>query len=191
MQRNQATRELDLYVTIFPEEKGALAALALQLETDTEDVFDRKNMRGHLTTSAFVIDVSARKVLLIHHKLYDRWLQPGGHYEGFVALWQSALREVVEETGVQSPSRHAWTMFHGIPFDIDSHAIAPQLKKKEGGHLHHDYVYLVTADSTLPLIPQEEEVFDAKWVTLDHMNALQDARLGRILQKLTQQKIIA
>jgi 8-oxo-dGTP pyrophosphatase MutT (NUDIX family) len=188
--REQAKLELERYLAYFPEEAAVLSALIQQLRTDPEDVFNRKNMRGHITTSAFVLDTAARKALLIHHKLYNRWLQPGGHYEGLEALWQSALREVIEETGAQNPELHPWTKLHSAPFDIDSHSIAEQPKKNEGEHVHHDYVYLISADSTLPLVPQEEEVFDAKWVDIDQLHALQDKRLNRICEKLSAKRII-
>lgn len=147
-------------------------------------------MVGHITTSAFVIDVLAGKVLLIHHKLYDKWLQPGGHYEGLVALWLSALREVTEETGAKFVELHNWTMNRNCPFDIDTHSIAAQPKKGEGDHFHHDFVYLVEGDSAEPLVPQEEEVFGAKWEPLEIILTLPGTRFKRIAQKLVQMAII-
>jgi 8-oxo-dGTP pyrophosphatase MutT (NUDIX family) len=188
--RTHTKQDLARYLEQFPTEAASLSMLHAQLETDTADVFDRKNMRGHVTTSAFVLDGAAAKVLLIHHKLYNRWLQPGGHFEGANPLWQSALREVVEETGVQRPQLHAWCQAQQVPLDIDSHAIAAQPKKNEGTHVHHDFVYLVTADSYLPLVPQEEEVFAAKWVSLAEIAELRNVRFDRIMQKLKAEKII-
>lgn len=188
--RNEAAKSLERYLAIFPEEKRAMKALALQLETDKKDVFDRKNMVGHITTSAFVIDVLAGKVLLIHHKLYDKWLQPGGHYEGMVALWLSALREVAEETGAKYSELHNWTMNRNCPFDIDTHPIAAQLKKCEDEHFHHDFVYLVEGDSAQPLVPQKSEVFDAKWEPLEIILTLPGTRFARIARKLVQMAII-
>ncbi|MQR01064.1 NUDIX hydrolase [Glaciimonas soli] len=191
--RKQAEQEFARYLQHFPAEKEGLTALASQLETDTADVVDRKNMRGHITTSAFVIDLAASPTplaLLIHHKLYALWLQPGGHYEGTVPLWQSALRETEEETGAQNVQLHPWFDLHKAPFDIDSHAIAAQPKKNEGPHIHHDFVYLLTADSTLPLTAQEEEVFDAKWFPLSELGNHNDVRFKRILHKMRQQNIV-
>ena len=186
--RQQTQAALNVYLETFPAEKESLKALASQLLTDTADVFDRKNMLGHVTTSAFVIDPAARKVLLIHHKLYDRWLQPGGHYESQPgatdSLAASALREVVEETGILDLRLYPWLLAHDVPLDIDTHAIGAQPKKDEGTHVHHDFVFLVAADSTQRLIPQLCEVFGAKWLTYDEVWALNVPRLCRILQKI-------
>ena len=182
--RNEASIALSLYLQRFPGEQAAMTALADQLATDPLDVFDRKNMRGHITTSAFVIDVAASKMLLIHHKLYDRWLQPGGHFDGGELLWQSALREVAEETGALQAQLHVWSGAVACPFDIDTHDIGPQPKKEEGAHFHHDYVYLVEVDSALPLTPQTSEVFDAKWESLALLDSLPWPRFVRIAAKL-------
>jgi 8-oxo-dGTP pyrophosphatase MutT (NUDIX family) len=188
--RNEASDALTRYLLTFPDEQVAMAALATQLTTDPHDVLDRKNMRGHITTSAFVIDVTAGKMLLIHHRLYNRWLQPGGHFDGGELLWQSALREVAEETGAQQAQLHAWSGSTACPFDIDTHDIAPQPTKDEGAHYHHDFVYLVQADSSLPLIPQTSEVFDAKWEPLALLDELPWPRFARIAAKLRTQHIL-
>ena len=147
-------------------------------------------MTGHITTSALVLDFAADKVLLIHHKLYDKWLQPGGHFEEDCnSIWESALREAVEETSVSDARLHLWNISN-IPFDIDTHDIAAQAKKNEGDHFHHDFIYLFTADSTLPLTPQQEEVFGAKWIDVSELGMLPHKRFARILAKLKSKGII-
>ena len=181
--RDQAQLELSRYLALFHEEADAFSPLVDQLENDRANVLSRQNMRGHITTSAFVLDASAMKVLLIHHRLYNRWLPPGGHYEQG-QLWASALREAVEETGVRDPQLHDWSLTHGCPVDIDSHPIAARPSKGEQAHVHHDFAYLLVADSRLPLVPQLEEVFDAKWVSLAVVEELGDTRLRHIVGKL-------
>ena len=39
-------------------------------------------------------------MLLIKHKKLGRWLQPGGHIESFENPAEAAIREVLEETGI-------------------------------------------------------------------------------------------
>lgn len=160
--RRQAQQQLEAYLLRFPDEAGRLAALRAQLAEDAGDPLSRANMRGHVTTSALVLDPSLRQMLMIHHRVIGRWLQPGGHYEPGTGLWESALREVAEETGARELAAHpAWGA--ALPLDIDSHAIAAHPKKGEGAHWHHDYAYLVIAPREQPLDPQLAEVHGVAW----------------------------
>lgn len=55
----------------------------------------------HFTASVWVVTKSKpKKVLLIHHKKLDRWLQLGGHIEQFENPVETAIRETQEESGV-------------------------------------------------------------------------------------------
>ena len=186
---SQAVQHLNRYLGFFPKERTELSALISQLEEET-DVFNRGNMRGHITTSTLVIDPIALKTLLIHHKLYNRWIQPGGHNEEAQALWLSACRELDEETALPLYAAHPWYGRDITPFDIDTHAIAAQPKRNEGPHFHHDYLYLVTADSRLPLIAQKEEVFAAAWEPLSKLKELGGRRFHKMLNKLPQIGIV-
>lgn len=182
--RTHAEQQFVRYLKVFPREAAALRPLAEQLEDDADDVFVRSNMRGHITTSALVWDPAAHKVLVIHHKLYNRWLQPGGHQEGEGRLSESAQREAEEETGVLDVALHPWHLGCDAPFDIDTHPIAEQPKKNEGRHVHHDFLYLFTADSTKPLTPQLSEVTAVEWISRDMFRELPGARFQRLADKL-------
>ncbi len=165
--RQEASQQLALYLQRFPGELARLQALREQLDEDAGDPLSRANMRGHITTSALVLDAGLSHILLIHHRVIGRWLQPGGHYEAGQSLWDSALREVAEETGVTALSAHpAWGQV--LPLDIDSHAIASNPNKGEGDHWHHDYAYLVIAPrEDRALAPQLDEVHGVAWRPLD------------------------
>lgn len=55
----------------------------------------------HFCASVWIItDSSPKKILLLHHKKLGRWLQPGGHIEKFENPAEAAIREVLEETGI-------------------------------------------------------------------------------------------
>jgi len=174
-----AQAQLDAYLQIFPAERAELQALLQQLEEGDADIFARANMRGHITTSGLVYDATAAKVLLIHHKVLDRWLQPGGHHEGDDPLPISAAREVAEETGVEVQPDGA-----DVPFDVETHAIPANPAKGEGDHCHHDFIYLFAADSARPLQPQWAEVKGVKWMDLEGFAALPVARFARMAAKL-------
>lgn len=113
---------------------------------------------GHFTASGFVVDAAVEKLLLVHHRKLDAWLQPGGHIEpSDLSMMGAAEREVVEETGVG----RVQPVLAGL-FDIDVHRIPAH-----GGtppHLHHDLRFLFAAsDDSLTASP---EVKQAAWVAL-------------------------
>ena len=113
--------------------------LVLMLLRHTPAPYSREQfMPGHITATACVLHPDGRRFLLVHHKRLDRWLFPGGHVEKEdAAIWDTARREAVEETGVLlSPQ---------IPklIGIDVHGIPG--KKHEPYHLHHDLVFCFRA----------------------------------------------
>jgi len=55
----------------------------------------------HFCASVWITTTSApQKILLVHHKKFGKWLQPGGHIEKFENPVDAAIREIKEETGV-------------------------------------------------------------------------------------------
>ncbi len=53
----------------------------------------------HVTASVWILTkASPKKVLLIHHKKFDKWIQPGGHVEKLENPLECAVREIKEET---------------------------------------------------------------------------------------------
>ncbi len=190
--RLQAQQVLSAYLAqSAAAETARLAALTQQLADEAQDLFCRRNLRGHITTSAVTWDPLAQQLLLIHHKTLGRWLQPGGHFEPNEEadpLWASALREACEETGVSELQPHpAWrdpATGLALPFDIDSHPIPANPRKQEGPHWHHDYAYLLLADRHAPLNPQIAEVHAAAWVPLADLAQLPDQRMRLLGEKL-------
>lgn len=55
----------------------------------------------HYASTVFVVsDTKPRKILLTHHKKFDKWMPPGGHIEKMENPIEAAVREVKEESGV-------------------------------------------------------------------------------------------
>lgn len=123
--------------------------------------FTRKNLSGHITASGWVVNDSFTKVLLVHHRILDTWINPGGHLEVRETPGEAAAREVFEETGVKE--------FHeGIPplFDVGVYQIPENTIKQEPEHWHYVLSYLLIATNE-ELSMDPEEIEDAKWVDLD------------------------
>ena len=110
--------------------------LLVDLLAHHEDIAYRTARPGHLTGSAFVVDATAERCLLLFHRKLQRWLQPGGHADGNTNLVSVALREASEESGIEGLA--IWS----DPIDLDIHRVAPPA---EDAHLHLDLRFLVRA----------------------------------------------
>jgi len=103
------------------------------------DAFERGNPVAHFTGSAWLVSADGERVLLMHHRKLDRWLQPGGHADGDTDLARVALREAEEETGL------AGLHVDGGIFDVDRHRIPARADEPE--HWHYDLRYVVRASA--------------------------------------------
>lgn len=190
MKREELENTLIDYLARFPAERDDQQPLIQQIAED-DDIFNRKNMRGHIVSSALVLNAALDSVLFINHKALKSWLQPGGHYEAPGDLWESACREVLEETTVSGIVRHAWHKANPVPFDVHTHSIPARPAKNEGPHQHHDFLYLAIAPANAPLKPQVEEVDGVRWVPLAELSTLPGKRLAqRFLPKLKSANLI-
>ena len=169
MQKSTVLEIVSAYLARHPGESGRLRDFTDYLASNDE-LFSRKNFNGHITTSAIVFDPSGTKILLIVHKTLNRFLQPGGHFEGDDSLAASAAREVLEETGVSVDLHPLSNADH--PIDIDAHRMPENLKKQEDAHWHFDFRYLFTSTHAHEFSLQEEEITGCGWYDLDSEEAL-------------------
>jgi len=110
--------------------------------------FERTHSPGHFTGSAWLVSADGARVLLMHHRKLDRWLQPGGHADGDADLARVALREAQEETGVVD------LRVEGDIFDIDRHRIPA--RGDEAEHWHYDVRYVARAGAEDRFVINEE-----------------------------------
>jgi 8-oxo-dGTP pyrophosphatase MutT (NUDIX family) len=132
------------------------------------DPFNRGIAEGHLTGSALVVSATGDRVLLLHHRKLHRWLQPGGHADpGETAGETVALREALEETGIEGLTLHPDAP---RPLDVDVHAIPA--RGSEPAHEHLDLRYLVVAPASAALTLKADESNDLRWFVLDDLETL-------------------
>ncbi|HXK09691.1 MAG TPA: NUDIX hydrolase [Vicinamibacteria bacterium] len=145
-----------------------------------ERPFDRAIREGHLTGSAITVSGDGARVLLLHHRKLDRWLQPGGHGDpGEGTGEQVALREALEETGIAGLALHEAAP---RPLDVDVHDIPA--RPGEPAHEHLDLRYLVVAPAGATVAPDLAELHEIRWVPWDAVEALgPDHGLRRALAK--------
>jgi 8-oxo-dGTP pyrophosphatase MutT (NUDIX family) len=145
-----------------------------------ERPFDRAILEGHLTGSAITVSADGSRVLLLHHRKLDRWLQPGGHGDpGETTGEEVALREALEESGIRGLALHPTAP---RPLDVDVHDI-PE-RGGEPSHEHLDLRYLVVAPEGAAVTPDLAELHEIRWVAWEEVDALgPDHGLRRALAK--------
>ncbi len=130
---------------------------------------------GHFTSSAFIMNESGTHLLLVKHRKLGIWLQPGGHADGNENLYEVAVREMQEETGVM-PSTGSTKIL-----DLDIHEIPAH--GRENAHQHFDVRYLLIADAGKPLLISDEST-DLAWVPISEIEKYtKEESLLRMLRK--------
>ena len=132
----------------------------------------------HMTASAVVIDPIADRVLLERHKFTGFLQFPGGHVDPDEAPHEAAVREVLEETGVDATLWNPLaepipgSVRHPVPLMVCEFPAPadPDPAWNEPEHHHIDLLYLATADSTAPTVGQPEEVDEVVWVPLAELS---------------------
>src|SRR5215471_717269 len=122
------------------------------------------------TVAIFVVE--ADRILLIHHRRLDKWLPLGGHIELDEDPEQAALREALEESGleVELLGERPPTTGHGTraliaPRFLDIHRITST-------HEHIGLIYWARPrNGKVTLSPAEHH--DIRWCSNDELDQLQ------------------
>lgn len=127
----------------------------------SDTILTRDNPIAHFSSSGFVVNADASRVLMAHHNLYRVWAWTGGHVDGEEDFLAVALREAREETGV--------THIRPLSDAIASLEILPVWGHVKRGryvpsHLHLNVSYLLLADENDPLSVREGENTRVGWL---------------------------
>ena len=155
MHRMLLLGKLDAYTGFDPAEMRMYTVLECFVQANPR-CFERSLEIGHITGSAWIVDLEKTHVLLSHHRKLDRWLQLGGHADGDPDILNVAWREAREESGLEQVKPVSENIY-----DLDVHAIPAS--SKEPAHFHYDVRFLFTADRHAPLVISSESK-DLAWV---------------------------
>lgn len=133
-------------------------------------------MKRHFCASVFIVDPETKKILLVKHKKFNKWVQPGGHLEENETPEECALREAYEETGLRID-------LLGDRFPRESDFIRPlgiQKNMSQEDNMHIDIIYV-----GVPRVDHKEEFdknesYAIKWFTraeLEHYDVFPDIKI--------------
>lgn len=141
----------------YDEDEESTKLRMLEFIQNYSNIYSRKQQYGHFTASAFILNKSMDKFLLIHHKKLNMWMQVGGHCDEDENIDMVAMREAKEESGIRELS-----FFSENIFDLDIHII-PKIND-EAEHYHFDVRFLLKSNDDDSLL-HNEEVLNAKWIS--------------------------
>lgn len=169
-------KELDNYKPFDQVETEHLEKIKQFLKT-AKNQFERSNLVGHITGSAFLLSEDLSKILLNHHKILNKWFGFGGHSDGDINTFNVAFRETFEESGISNIKAYTNKIF-----DVDVHFIPKNEKKNEPEHFHCDIRFVFTTTETEFNISNES--LELKWFTLNEFEKLNlDESRQRFLKK--------
>ena len=126
--------------------------------------FERSLKVGHVTGSAWVVNLAGTHVLLTHHRKLDKWLQLGGHADGDSDLLRVAQREVQEESSLERVVPLSRTIF-----DIDIHLI-PE-RGSDPAHYHYDIRYAMHSLGREDYVVSDES-HDLSWIEIKNLQCV-------------------
>jgi 8-oxo-dGTP pyrophosphatase MutT (NUDIX family) len=127
------------------------------------DILYRENEIAHITASNWIVNQDKSKILMVYHKIYDSWSWTGGHADGEADLFEVALREAKEETGLESLKAITEEIY-----SLESLCVNGHQKNGEyvSSHLHLNVTFLLMADEHAPLKIKRDENSGVRWFSL-------------------------
>ena len=151
------------YEPFNEQEREDKKEILRQME-QADHILTRDNRNAHITVSAWIMDRDRKKVLMAYHNLYQSWAWLGGHADGDADLKAVALKEIREESGLESVRFVTEDIFSLEILTVDGH-------EKRGSyvpsHLHLNVTYLLEADEAEVLRIKPDENSGVRWFSLE------------------------
>jgi len=129
-------------------------------------------MHKEFTASAYIFH--EKRVLLIFHEKFQKWLPPGGHVEANETPAAATKREVLEETGLEIEfikQENLWVNYpHAVSFERPYICLLENISpyKDKPAHQHIDFVYIAR-----PLHPTQEVPKCCTWFDYSQIQSLE------------------
>ena len=150
---------------------------------ESDQILTRDNKNAHITVSAWIVDKERKKVLMAYHNIYQSWAWLGGHADGNDNLKEVILKEIEEESGLQTVSFVSDDIFSLEILTVSGHE-----KRGEyvSSHLHLNVTYLLEADINSPIRIKEDENSQIGWIDVEEIDKKSTEKwfVDRIYSKL-------
>lgn len=158
--------EIQAYVPQSEQEEADKRMILEYIRLFPDTILTRENEIAHLTSSGFVVNADASKVLMAHHDIYKVWAWTGGHADGDGDLLAVALREAQEETGA--------VHIRPLSTQIAALDILPVWGHRKRGkwvpsHQHLNVSYLLAADEGDALSSRPGENSGVAWLPAERL----------------------
>ncbi|PCI38080.1 MAG: NUDIX hydrolase [Thiotrichales bacterium] len=174
MNRENLLAKIQHYALSYPEEQAITTRMLSFIETHP-NCFSRALEIGHCTGSAWLLSPDSKQVLLTHHRKLELWLQLGGHADDNPNLFDVALQEAQEESGIKAIMPLSMDIF-----DMDIHLV-PEYQGTPA-HEHFDIRFIFQAENLNFKISAES--LDLKWFAeADFLNIEMEASMARMVKK--------
>ena len=136
--------------------------LSFLQKTPEEELFSR-NTPAHFTVSAWIVNASRTRVLMVFHNIFRSWSWTGGHATSPNEPNELALRKARQETGLKTV-RPVSDQIYSL--EVIASSGYYEQEKYIPSHLHLNLTYLLEADDTEPIHIDEKENCGVKWFDL-------------------------
>ena len=151
--------QLSAYIP-YNEQEARDRALLLECLRREPDVMTRQNPLAHFTASAWIVNPTRTRVLMVYHNIYHSWSWLGGHADGETDLLSVAIREVKEEAGISKVYPVSEEIFSLESLTVDGHV---KKGKYVSSHLHLNVTYLLEADPKENVSVKADENSGVAW----------------------------
>ena len=168
--------------TSFNEQEQVDCQRIRQFLEEEENLLLRDNVKMHFTASAWVLNPSKNKVLMLYHNIYQSYSWLGGHADGDPDLFAVALREAKEESGITELAPFSQDILALDILPVPAH-IKRGKPVKEHEHLNVTYLFIAPTDQTLTVKADENSA--VAWIPIaDLPKVVSEARMLPVYEKL-------
>lgn len=183
----EAVREIVVDIEPFDELEAEHRADVLEWIDSGAEIFRREKPATppkHLVSYCVLVDEALGRILLVDHRLAERWLPTGGHVDSGEYPATTARREIHEELGIRPEFLTA----------IGDRPLMVTVTDTGGRSQTHTDVSLwfaFDARTAGPLVPDQREFADIRWWDIGEIRHSADTRfdphLPRFAAKLAAQ----